>query len=231
MFKQKSRAIALLALAAALAACTATTTVNMAAPGAGAAGSAAPVASPSPTAPGATAAPAAAASPIASASPAAASASTEPAETEGCEHMTRGPATAVTATLEAAGRGVVGLDHKRYDVTLAPQGGQFAGSVTLNSAKAGDVVVYLGFEGAASEALPVALYQDGKAVAFESSDTTAAHAACPAIKHRHVAPVGVGPVELRFGPTTKAKVSVVLEAGAHEAHDDDHGDDDGHDHK
>jgi hypothetical protein len=216
MFMPNSRAIALLALAAALAACTATTTVNMAAPGAGAAGSAAP---------------AAAASPGANASPAAPSASTKPAETEGCEHMTKGPATAVTATLEAAGRGVVGLDHKRYDVTLAPQGGQFAGSVTLNSAKAGDLVVYLGFEGAASEALPVALYQDGKAIAFESSDTTAAHAACPAIKHRHVAPVGVGPVELRFAPTTKAKVSVVLEAGAHDAHDDAHGDDDGHDHK
>jgi hypothetical protein len=211
MFKPNSRAIALVALAAALAACTAQ-----------------PVGTPA-TGAVASATPAAAAAPAASASPTAPSATAKPAETEGCEHMTKGPATAVTATLEAAGRGVVGLDHKRYDVTLAPQGGQFAGSVTLNSAKAGDVVVYLGFEGAASEALPVALYQDGKAVAFESSDTTAAHAACPAIKHRHVAPVGVGPVELRFGPTTKAKVSVVLEAGAHDAHDDDHGDDHGDD--
>jgi hypothetical protein len=140
--------------------------------------------------------------------------------------MAEGPAKTVTATLAGTDAGVVAIDHSRYDVILAPQGDQFAGSVTLNSAKAGDLVVYLGFEGVASEALPLALFQDGKTIVFESSDTKVAHAACPAIKHKLVAPVGVGPVELRFGPTTKSKLSLVLEAGSHS---DDHGDD--HEHK
>ncbi|MEB3222346.1 MAG: hypothetical protein VKS61_09745 [Candidatus Sericytochromatia bacterium] len=223
MLKLSSRAITLVALTGALAACTAQPAAAPTATGTPAAG-----ASVAPAAPQASATPAATASVKASATPAA-----DATESEGCEHMTKGPAAEVKATLAAEGRGVVALDHKRYDVTLAPQGAQFAGSVTLNSAKAGDLVVYLGFEGAASEALPVALYQDGKAIAFESSDPKAAQAACPAIKHKHVAEVGVGPVELRFGPTARAKVSVVLEAGAHEAHDDEHGDEhgDGHDHQ
>ncbi len=132
---------------------------------------------------------------------------TEDADSEGCEHLQKGPGVAVTASATASDAPAVSNDHKRYDITL-PSGG--TGSVSFASGEAADYVFYLNAE------VPLRIASaSGQAVTFESSATSSA--SCTTIKGRHVAPLEVGTYTLTFGPGS-GTVSLVIEESGHEDH-------------
>lgn len=133
-------------------------------------------------------------------------------DAEGCEHMNEGPAVAVTANLVSMNRerDKVAVTHTRFDVKLTPNAGQNEGYVLLDSDEAAEVQVYL------SQDVPFKLMQDGHVIAFDASDKHPL--TCPAIQAHYAADLGIGPVELHFGPTPETTVSLVLEhaGGTHD---------------
>lgn len=173
------------------------------------------------TAPGASASPTGSASPAASASP---GASAKPAHdhaadfTEGCEHLgEEDGAKAVQASLVTMSRerGVVAADHARYNIGLIKNGGRSEGYVLFENDEEGEFHFFL------SQDVPFKLVQGGKDVAFHAEDTQKPLAACPnVVKAHYAADLGVGQVELHFGPTDQTTVGLVLEHHSEEGHDD-----------
>lgn len=143
------------------------------------------------------------ASPSPSASPA------ETADTEGCEHLANGPASAVTATPEDARPPMLDNDHKRYDITLAPG----AATVHFQSDEAADYVLFL------NQDIPVKVKElaTGKDVAIETSAKSST--VCDTVKGRHGVELGVGVYAITFGPTPETRIGLVIEEGA--GHGDD----------
>lgn len=132
---------------------------------------------------------------------------TENVDVEGCEHLQKGPSTAVTATITGTPP-AVGNDHRRYDIALADGTGGKTGSVSFAATEATDYVIFT----SADVALSVR-DAGGAQVAIEES--TKSSSQCTDIKGRHVVPMKVGTYTLTFGPTTAASVSIVIEETSH----------------
>lgn len=158
--------------------------------------------------PAASAAASPAASPSAGASPNPAAGGTEPDahEAEACEHMEEGPGVAVTANLVTMSRerARVEDDHKRYDVGLVQNAGQYEGYVIFENAEAGAYEFFL------NKDVPFKLMQAGKEITPTGTATQVG--GCPEVIKKLVeADLAVGQVELHFGPTTESTVGLVFE--------------------
>lgn len=126
---------------------------------------------------------------------------------EACEHLEKGPATAVTAVATGDGP-LIATDHRRYDVTLVPVTQGNGGRVRFTASRAGDHVFFLGAN------IPVTFTTAaGAAVAIEKSQTSGMP--CAAMHAKHTVPMAVGSYHVSFGPTPAASIAVVVEAGAH----------------
>lgn len=135
----------------------------------------------------------------------------ESVDVEGCEHLQKGPATAVTATTTGTPP-AVGNDHRRYDITLVDGTGGRTGSVSFAAAEATDYVFFT------SADVPLTVRNSsGAEVSIEESTTSSSE--CADIKGRHVVPLTVGTHTLTFGPTSTTTVSLVIEEASHEGHD------------
>ncbi len=132
---------------------------------------------------------------------------TEEGDVEGCEHLQKGPGSAVTATTTGTAP-AVSNDHKRYDITLPAGSGGNTGSVSFASGEAVDYVFFLGTD------VPLKITQGTQEVSFESSAKSSA--TCTEVKGRYVAPLGVGTYTLTFGPTSATSVSLVIEESGHD---------------
>jgi hypothetical protein len=135
----------------------------------------------------------------------------EGVDAEGCEHLDDGPASAVTAALEAADAPAVSNDHMRYDVSLPRLDGtdEGGGLVRFDSDEQTDFVVFLD--------APVDLAvttSDGDPVEIEES--AAQSDACATIRGRHVVALSVGTHHFELGPSEVEVVGLVLEELAHE---------------
>ncbi len=137
------------------------------------------------------------------------------ADVEACEHMSEGPAIAVTAVADNATPPDVSEGHKRYDIGLVADNAQYAGKVLYNSSEETDYVLF--FDQDVSLDVRNA---DNQSVEIEASASSSV--ACGTIKARYVVPLGVGPFTLNLGPTAAATVSLVIEEAAHEEHENDH---------
>jgi hypothetical protein len=131
----------------------------------------------------------------------------ETADSEGCEHLQKGPSTTVNASATTTGAPAVSNDHRRYDLTLVDVTGGKGGSVSFAAAKAADYILFTGVD------VPVVSKDShGQTIAPEAS--TKSSSECTDIKGRHTVPLGVGTHTFTFGPTTATTVSLVLEEAA-----------------
>ncbi|HVG57065.1 MAG TPA: hypothetical protein VNA24_00820 [Hyalangium sp.] len=133
----------------------------------------------------------------------------ETADTEGCEHLQSGPATAVTATANTTGAPAVSNDHRRYDITLTDVTGGKGGSVSFASAEAVDYVLFT------SADVPVTV-KDSSGMTVAPEESVKSSSTCTEVKGRHTIPLAVGTYTLTFGPTTATTVSLVIEEGSHD---------------
>lgn len=140
----------------------------------------------------------------------------EEAIEHGCEHVTGGPAEAVTAAADAASAPLGWEEHHRMDVTLLDDtAGAFHGHVHLDVDAAGEIVVML------MQNVTIELKSaDGTVLTPE--ETHENHASCTGAAVNHVFDVEVGRYEMYISGAPSADVSyVIAEAGAHsegEAH-------------
>lgn len=125
-------------------------------------------------------------------------------DTEGCEHLAKGPAEAVTAAPSAAPSApVVTSEHKRYDLTLGAFGAQQGGVVRFNSPAASDFVVFFGQD------VPLKVTD----ATGQEVPVTVTHGSlqCSDIVARYAMKLDVGVYYLQVGPTDLKSVSVVIE--------------------
>lgn len=136
----------------------------------------------------------------------------ESADTEGCEHLQEGPATAINASASGTGAPAVSNDHRRYDITLTDVTGGKGGSVSFAASEGTDYILFT------SADVPVTVQNaSGQAVTPEESVKSSSE--CTEIKGRHTFPLSVGTYTLTFGPTTATSVSLVVEeAGSDHEH-------------
>jgi hypothetical protein len=126
--------------------------------------------------------------------------------TEGCEHITAGPARAVTAVATGDGP-MIDDDHYRYDVTLVPVTGGNGGRIRFAASEAGHYLFFL------DKGVPFSVEDSsGGAVAIEESLTSIAE--CTEVRARHAVPLPVGTSHAIFGPTSETTVRVVVEPEA-----------------
>ena len=125
-----------------------------------------------------------------------------PADGEGCEHLAKGPAAAITAVaLVGTTAPAIASDHKRYDVTVAETGGW----VKFESAAATEWVFYV-----APDATLSVTDAGSKDVPLASSAKTTP--ACADVKGRYSAKLGVGVHYVKITPAKgQTKVGVVVE--------------------
>lgn len=145
-------------------------------------------------------------------------ASSEPipeADLEACEHMNNGPAVTVTASLDAKAAPDVSAGHKRYDIALIQENGQYAGKVLYNSNEEANYVFFF------DQDVKLEVRDDQDAV-VEFEATASFSTACGKVKARYELPLGVGFYTLHLGPTAASTVSLVVEESAHEDHDHAH---------
>jgi hypothetical protein len=123
-----------------------------------------------------------------------------PIDNEGCEHLQKGPAVALTGGAMAdASAPEFKLDHKRYDVALT--GGK--GFIKYQSGEAKEYVFFT------SPTATVTITDSaGKPVALTSSATSSK--ACTDIQGRYTAKLGIGVYYLALNASA-SKVSVVVE--------------------
>jgi hypothetical protein len=137
----------------------------------------------------------------------------ETPDTEGCEHLKEGPASAVTATAAATGAPAVSNDHRRYDISLIDVTGGKGGSVSFAVAEAADYILFTGAD------VPVVVKDaNGQTIAFEQTATSSS--ACTEIKGKFTVPLAVGTQTITFGPTSATSVSLVIEEGGEHDHED-----------
>ncbi|WP_224361812.1 hypothetical protein [Hyalangium versicolor] len=137
----------------------------------------------------------------------------ESIDSEGCEHLQKGPSTPVTATASATGAPAVSNDHRRYDISLIDVTGGKGGSVSFAVSEAIDYILFTNAD------VPVTVKDaNGQTIAFEESAKSSTE--CSDIKGRFTVPLAVGTQTFTFGPTTATSVSLVIEeAGGHDHED------------
>jgi hypothetical protein len=131
----------------------------------------------------------------------------ESPDTEGCEHLQKGPATAVTASTATSGAPAVSNDHRRYDITLIDVTGGKGGSVSFAVSEATDYILFTN-----ADVPAVVKDSSGQTIAFEQ--TAKSSSECTDIKGRHTVHLAVGTHSITFGPTAGTSVSLVIEEGA-----------------
>jgi hypothetical protein len=124
---------------------------------------------------------------------------------EACEHLTEGPASAVSA-VEAGDGPLIADDHRRYDVALVPVTTGYGGRVRFSAHESGDFIFHLGVN------VPVR-FTDASGTSVLPEKSEMASTSCPALQARHVVPLAVGTFHLEFGPSSASAVSVVVEPG------------------
>ena len=127
----------------------------------------------------------------------------ETADTEACEHLKEGPASAVTAAATGAGP-AVSNDHRRYDIALVDVTGGKGGSVSFAAAEGIDYILFTGAD------VPVTVKNSG-GTAVNPEASVKSSTECTEIKGRHTFPLSVGTYTLTFGPTTLTSVQLVIE--------------------
>lgn len=128
----------------------------------------------------------------------------ETADTEGCEHLQKGPAAAVNASASGTSAPAVSNDHRRYDITLTDVTGGKGGSVSFAASEGTDYVFFT------SADVPVTV-KNGSGTAVTAEESVNSSSVCAEIKGRHTFPLSVGTYTLTFGPTTATSVSLVIE--------------------
>lgn len=146
-------------------------------------------------------------------SPSASQAPLPAADVEACEHMSEGPATLVTAALNAADAPDVSAEHQRYEIALLPESEHFTGKIRYTSNEEAHYVWFFDQD----TTLEV---RDAQNTLVTIESQASASVACGGIKARYVIPLDVGLYTLQLGPTTASTVSLVVEAEG--GHDDEH---------
>ncbi len=124
-------------------------------------------------------------------------------DSDACEHLQEGPASAVTASANELGAPAVSHDHRRYDISLIDGTGGKGGSVSFAVAEAGRYTVFLNGE------VPVNL-KDANGQRIEVLASGADSSKCSELKRMHFFELAVGTYSLTFGPTTAGSVSLVI---------------------
>lgn len=129
-----------------------------------------------------------------------------------CEHMTNGPATAVTAVVNGTGPDISAV-HTRFDITLTDTlGGKKGGYVLFTPAEHGEWAIFL------DKDIPLTVVgHDGSVVTAEDDDLHLEK--CAAIVAGAAYDLHEETYTLVLGPTTEETVSLVMEEGDHEHHD------------
>ncbi len=127
----------------------------------------------------------------------------ETADSEACEHLKEGPASAVTASASGAGP-TVSNDHRRYDIALVDVTGGKGGSVSFAAAEGTDYILFT------SADVPVTVKNAG-GTTVNPEESVKTSSGCAEVKGRHTIPMSVGTYTLNFGPTTETSVSLVIE--------------------
>ena len=127
----------------------------------------------------------------------------ETIDSDACEHLQEGPASAITASATATGAPSVSDDHRRYDIAFVDGTDGKGGSVSFAVAEANDYTLFL--NGVVSVVLRDA---NGQLVGVTASGTGSSE--CFDIQRRHLFPLEVGTYSITFGPTTASSVSLVI---------------------
>ncbi len=127
----------------------------------------------------------------------------ETIDSDACEHLQEGPASAITASANATGAPAVSNDHRRYDISLVDGTDGKGGAVSFAVAEANDYTLFL------NGLVPVVLRDaSGQVVQVTASGTGSSE--CSDIQRRHFFSLGVGTYSITFGPTTAGSVSLVI---------------------
>lgn len=139
-------------------------------------------------------------------------------EEEACEHMTDGPAVEVTANLGSDTGPDVSPMHTRHDITLVEEEGAFVGTVSYAAAEAGEYALYTDVDVEIN-------VTDASSNAIVISEPMSVDA-CDTVASMRTLDLEVGTYLLRFGPTDREAVRLVIEHG--EEHGADHADHEEH---
>lgn len=133
----------------------------------------------------------------------------ETIDSDACEHLQEGPASAITASANETGAPAVSNDHRRYDISLIDGTNGKGGSVSFAVTEANNYTLFL------DEEVPVNLKDaNGQRIEVVASGTGSSE--CSEIKRSHIFALSVGTYSLTFGPTTTGSVSLVIVGAAHE---------------
>ncbi len=131
----------------------------------------------------------------------------------GCEHMAEGPGQPVAAVAYGAvGAPDVGAGHTRFDMDLASVEGGKGGDVAYPAAEATDYVIALDAD------VPLAIL-DGSGAQVAIEETLRTGLPCNGVAVFHTVELDVGSYTLRLGPTSIARVSMVIEEAAGHVHE------------
>jgi len=132
-----------------------------------------------------------------------------PPDTDACEHLQEGPASAITASANETGAPLVNNDHRRYDLSLIDGAGGKGGSVSFAVTEANDYTLFL------TEIVPVNLKDaNGQRIEVVASGTNSFE--CSEVERRHMFALPVGTYTLTFGPTMVGSLSLVIVGAEHE---------------
>lgn len=130
----------------------------------------------------------------------------ESPEAEACEHLSEGPATALTAnTTDDGDSADVSKSHTRYDLTLPGEAEKKGGYAKFISPQAGDYLLVMNGE------VPVQLL-DLQGNAVEPKSAGSALDGCSAVRRQAVYTLGVATYRLKLGPTSASSVGLLFEA-------------------
>lgn len=145
--------------------------------------------------------------PAAGPSPSTAPHNTDAAEQAACTRLQKGPAVAVTATLDEARAPEVQADRRRYDVTLVPTGtnpGGTGGFVKFIVPRAVEWSFFL-----SKDVLLMARDASGLPMTVVEKDPKSNF--CAEVKAQYIHLFDVGPVTVEFGPTNETSLGFVIE--------------------
>jgi hypothetical protein len=133
-------------------------------------------------------------------------------DVEGCEHVTGGPFTPLTATADATGAPAIAADHMAYTVTLLAAATGNSGHVSFAADEAALFIFYVDQPVTAAFTTSA-----GAPIAPQASSTSVA--ACAEIQGRHVVSLEIGTAFVQLSSPTASSVNVVVE---HALEDHDH---------
>ncbi len=128
----------------------------------------------------------------------------EDPDVEGCEHLTEGPYTAITATADTTGAPTIAADHMAYTVSLPAGASGNSGHVAFAADDAVPWVFYL-------DQTVTAAFTTSAGAPITPSESATSSAACPEIAGRFVVPLEVGTAFLQLSSPTVSTVNVVVE--------------------